>query len=114
MVEFAITLPVVRGKQDSLKYLSGLLSDRKRKEFQVSRQRLGINREIWFFESSMRGDTLIIYQEGEGAQKSFVAWVESQDPFDVWLKDQMKEITGIDFAPPAPESTPSPLLKYPF
>lgn len=105
---------MAEGKTEALKYLVGIISDRKRKEFQASRQRLGVDKETWFFESSMRGDTLILYQEGQGAQKSFAAWIESKDSFDVWLKDQMKEITGIDFAPPPPESTPALLLTYPF
>ena len=113
MLELALTLPVLQGKRGALEELARVVSSQKKKEYDESRRRLKIDRESWFFERSIRGDAWILYEEGRNVEESFATWIASDEAFDVWLKQRMQEITGIDFSGPLPSGLSSRLFKYP-
>ena len=113
MGEFAFTLPVLQGKRGALEELARTVTVTKKQEFADSRKRLNIDKESWFFESSIRGDSWILYEEGLDASKSFADWIASNDPFDMWFKEQVAMITGIELSIPLPSSPPRQLFKFP-
>jgi len=112
MGEFALTIPVLGGRSGALEELARIVSASKRREYEESKRRLRIDREVWFLETSMTGDTWMIFEEGKDIERSFSEWMASQEPFDVWLKEQMREITGIEFSGTSPR-VPRRLLRYP-
>ena len=93
--------------------LARTVNGSKKKEFNDSRKRLNIDRESWFFESSIRGDSWIFHVEGRDASKSFADWIVSKDSFDIWFKEQVGMITGIELSIPLPSSPPRQMFKFP-
>ena len=113
MEELALTLPVLHGKRSLLEGLLEVLGSTKKREFGDSKKRLGVEKESWFLESSIRGDSLIMHWEGSAPQDSFNRWMSSSDSFDVWLKSQLLEVTGVDLNTPVPGGPSRRLMKYP-
>jgi hypothetical protein len=104
---------VLQGKRGALEELAREVAAEKKKEYEESRKRLKIDRESWFYERSIRGDSWVLYAEGKNIEESFSSWFASDEPFDLWLKQQMQEITGIDFNGSIPSGFPTRLFKYP-
>jgi hypothetical protein len=48
------------------------------------------------------GDFGVVLLEGDDPVAATAAFAASQDPFDVWFKQCVKEFTAIDFGQPLP------------
>ena len=68
----------------------------RRAELDASQQRLGITKEEWALAQSPEGAMVIVHFEGDDVEGAFAALAESNDGFDVWFKERVKEITGVD------------------
>ncbi len=110
--QLIFTLPVVPGKTQALKEFIATAMGPKWKEYDASQKRHGIHKETWFLQSTPQGDWIISYAELDDIQKAFGGFAVSTDPFDVWARDQTKEITGIDFSQPPQTPLPEQILKY--
>jgi len=71
-------------------------------------RRHGVARETWHIQMTAHGMLLIgVTQVPEGpVDLAAKAYAASEEPFDRWLKDQVKHLTGIDLdlTPLGPES----------
>ena len=68
-----------------------------------------------FLQTSPEGDLFISYWEAEDLQKSMMVMMASKDPFDVWLKQQYENFSGIKMDQPPPENEQQgPLLLLSF
>jgi hypothetical protein len=109
----ALAIPVLPGKTAALRELAKTLSGPKATDYDEHEKRFKVAKESWFLQQSPSGDLFVAYFEPKDA-----GWMEafasSKEPFDVWLKDQLKEISGIDFSAPPPPGTASPqwILRY--
>jgi hypothetical protein len=107
----AMALPVKPGQAAQLRTVSADLLGARRQEFEKSEQRIGIPREAWYLQPSPMGDLLLIWAEADDIVAALTGFIQSRDPFDVWLKQQVLEATGIDLNQP-PESTPEALMDW--
>lgn len=107
-----MAMPVLPGKRKLLEELSKSLAGPKKGEFDASEKRVKVRKEDWFLQSTPQGDLCLFYGEADNWSKSLSDWGASKDPFDIWLKDQLREITGVDFNRPIPGPLPTELLKY--
>jgi hypothetical protein len=73
-----------------------------RDEFTASRRRLHVNEELLTLHSTPQGDIVGIYIEGEDPQKGNAGFAASQDPFDLWFKEELTKIfpPEVDFSKP--------------
>jgi hypothetical protein len=78
----------------------------------TSQKTFKIRRETWFLTSTAQGDFLVFYAEGDDIIKSFQDWVLSDDPFEKWVKAEMKGISGVDPDVPSDAPLPKQLLRY--
>ena len=99
-----MALPILQGKTQAARDMFKAMAGR-RSEAEAGYARYGIKKENWFIQPSPQGDFLLGYIEAEDLEKSMSGWVADQAPFAVWLKENFKEITGIDFTQP-PQSPP--------
>ena len=107
-----LEFPVLAGKRDQLRSFARKLEGEKRLEFEASQRGFGISKEGWFLREDADGDTVVVYVEAEDVAKALGALVQSKEPVDLWLKQEVAEITGIDFNNP-PRATPfQPILLY--
>jgi hypothetical protein len=88
-----------------------VLKKEKWNEFVKLEKKTGTERERNFLQSTPMGDMLIIYLESKDMKKTFETFAVSKDPFNVWFKEELRKITGIDFSKP---SGPLPELMVAF
>ena len=83
-----------------------------KKDFEHSEKHLGIKKEAWFLQSSSQGDSVIMYMEANDIARAFGDFAVSKDPFEVLLRNTLKEITGVDFSVVSKTPPPSQLFSY--
>jgi hypothetical protein len=73
-----------------------------RDDFTASRRRLHVNEELITLHSTPQGDLVGIYIEGDDPVKGNEGFAASQEPFDLWFKEQLTTIfpASIDFSKP--------------
>jgi hypothetical protein len=97
--------PLLPGKTetDRAAMVSCWTGDR-RADFERSRKALGITREAVFIQSTPQGDFAVVYWEADDVGAAFADMAVSDDPFDRWFRDHVREVHGIDvedgFPPP--------------
>ena len=105
MQSVAFAAPLLPGKteQDRNDIRSCAEGERKAAH-KASRARHGIAREAVWIQPTPMGDLAVVYIEAEDLQAAFAGLGSSQDPFDVWFREQVRDVHGINledgFPPP--------------
>ena len=73
-----------------------------------------MKKEAWFLQQLPGSSTLILFMEADDVGKSISEFAQSQESFDVWLKQSAKAITGMDFSLPREDPYPELLLSHGF
>jgi hypothetical protein len=110
MDHICMALPLVTGKTAEARTFLKQLDTTRRDEFDQSEQRIGITKELWYLASLPSGDHLIGYMEGADFARALQSFVGSRDPFDLWFKEQMLAVTGVDLNNPPADLAPAELL----
>ena len=73
-----------------------------RDEFTASRRRVNVSEELLTLQSTPQGDIVGIYIEGDDPWKGNAGFAASQDPFDLWFKEELTKIfpPAVDFSKP--------------
>jgi hypothetical protein len=73
-----------------------------RDEFTASRRRLDVSEELLTLQSTPQGDIVGIYIEGDDPEKGNAGFAASQEPFDLWFKEELTKIfpPEVDFSKP--------------
>ena len=100
MAALAMTLPLLPGKTESWKRWVQEMASTRLSEFQASRKRLGITREVSCLQQTPQGDMAILYIETEDIAHAFQGLATSQDPFDVLFRQRTQEFFGFDLTQP--------------
>jgi len=109
MPAIAFAVPVLPGKSDQMRQFARETHGPRLEEYRASDRRLGASRESWHLQHTPQGDFVLVYFEATDVQRVFSQFAASRDPFDVWFKQQVLEISGIDFNEPPP-AAPSECL----
>ena len=104
-----LAFPVLAGNEGRARNFAADVKSRK-KDFEKSSKRLKIKRHAWFLQQLPASSTIIVFFEADDIQKSMADFGQSADPFDVWLKDGTKAITGMDFNSPRQDPYPEVLF----
>jgi hypothetical protein len=87
-----------------------VLRGERKEAFESSRQGHGITREAVWIQQTPGGDFAVVYLEADDLQAAFAGLGSSQEPFDRWFRDVIREVHGIDLAEGFPP--PEQLLDY--
>ena len=90
------SLPLRRGKLMAWHRLSAELQGARLREYEASRRRLGITREVFRIEPREECDHIVVYFETSDVERTSKRWTESKHPFDQWLREQVLDIHGED------------------
>jgi hypothetical protein len=112
MDHICLALPVLPGKTDEARAFFRQLDGSRRAEFDASERRIGITRELWYVAKLPSGDQLIAYMESNNFGSALQAFVGSRDPFDMWFKAQMQNVTGVDMNNPPADLAPAELVSH--
>jgi len=100
MNEIGLVFPVLPGKRDALLSFAAAIMGPRRAEYEASQ--VSVNKESWFLQPTTMGDLIIIHFEAPDVMSVFAGMATSREPFDVWFREQVLDITGVDLAVPPP------------
>ena len=103
MDHICIAFPVLPGKTEDARAFQRELDTARTSAYDSSQRRIGISREYWFLASLPSGDQLIAYMESEDFDRALGLFAASTDEFDLWFKQQLADVTGVDLNTPPPD-----------
>jgi hypothetical protein len=111
MPSIAFAAPILPGKtdQDRADTQSCDHGDRHA-AYVASRERHGITRESAWLQQTPAGDIAVVYIEADDLAAAFEGLGTSQDPFDVWFRESVRDVHGINLEDGFPP--PEQLLSY--
>jgi hypothetical protein len=112
MALFASAFPILPGKTEQWKHFCQEMVGPGRSEYEASSNRLGITRAVVFLQQTPQGDMAIVYLEAQDIPRVFEGYASSQEPFDVWFREQVKDIHGVDFSHPLPGPLPQVVIDW--
>lgn len=100
----AFVAPVMPGAEDKGRAFAKEAFQNRLQEHTASRRQLGVTREFIMLNHTPDGDVIAVYLEGDDPVEGNRRFAESRSEYDVWFKDQCKEIfpPDIDFNQPLP------------
>ncbi len=103
MESFAFVFPVLPGKAEQARAFGKEVMGPRASEMDASRRPIGATREtVWVAQTPM-GDMGIVLIEGENVADANRRFAASTEPFDVWFKETILDLSGVDFSQPIPE-----------
>jgi hypothetical protein len=100
----AFAAPLLPGKTDIDREVITSFSGERSADHRASRERAGIVREAVWIQSTPGGDVAVVLIESPDVQTAMGTLASSDDPFDVWFRDHIMEVHGMDIteesAPP--------------
>ena len=112
MASLASAFPILPGKTEQWKHFSHEMAGPRRSAYEASRRRLGITREVAYLQKTPQGDLAVVYIETQNIPRFFEGLASSQEPFDVWFREQAKQIHGVDFSEPLPGPLPEAIVDW--
>jgi hypothetical protein len=106
MPALAFAIPLLPDKtQTARNALKAFATGDRTDDYRSSRHRLGITREaVWIQESPSGGDVSVVYLESPDLQAALMGMATSQEPFDRWFREHVRDVHGIaledGFPPP--------------
>ena len=108
--QFAIAVPILKGKTEQWKNFSNELKTTYNKEFNESRKKFGVQ-ERSYFQSTLQGDLVVLTLEGKDPQDAFLQLGRGIDEFSKWFNTQVKEIHGFDMTLKPTSALPELILE---
>jgi hypothetical protein len=102
MAEFAFAIPVVSGQEELDRKTLGEMSGARRDEYEAAARRAGITRQIVWHQQTPQGTVAVVYVEADAPLAALNEFGSSDEPFNRWFRDQMKEVHDVDISEPGP------------
>ena len=112
MASLASAFPILPGKTEQWKHVSREIAGPRLGEYEASRKRMGVTREVAYLQQTPQGDMAIVYIEAQDIPRVFEGLGMSQEPFDAWFREQTKEIHGVDLSQPLPGPLPEAIVDW--
>jgi hypothetical protein len=89
--------PVLPGKEEDIRQFAAEMAGPRRQEAEEFYRSFGVIRESWHYQETPHGPLVISVTDVEGELSGKAqAYADSVRPFDLWFKDQVRNLTGID------------------
>ena len=96
MDHICVVFPILPGKTEEARAFQRELDTERKADYDQSERRIGITKECWFIASVPSGDQLVVYMESADFTRALGMFSQSQEPFDVWCKQRLAEVSGAD------------------
>jgi hypothetical protein len=106
-----LVVPVIPGKEDDVRAFYEEVEARK-EEYDESEQRLGITKEVAWLAPVEGGSATVIYIESDDFEQAFSKFVQSHEGFDLWFKQRVLDVSGLDLNNPPEMALPEVLSVY--
>lgn len=98
MYASAAIVPLLPGQAEAWRRWTQELGGLRKREFTDACRRLGIVRIAAWSTEIAHAEVVILYVETSGPDKGLSLLAASQEPFDLWLKQQMSTLHGLGIA----------------
>ena len=112
MPAIAAAFPILPGKLDAWKRFMHEMAGPRRSEMDAFERRVGYTVVRIWHQPTPQGDLAIAYQEGDDPAQFLPRLAAAHEPFDVWFKQQVLEIFGVDFNQPPSDPPPELVLEW--
>jgi hypothetical protein len=107
MPAIAFTAPLLPGKTEIDRLaMESCWRGERREAHQDARRRAGITKESVWLQSTPGGDLAVVYLEADDIGAALATLGGSQEPFDRWFREHIRDVHGIaledGFGPPVP------------
>jgi hypothetical protein len=103
MDQICLVFPILPGQIEAARHFQRELDTTRKADYDRSERRIGITKEYWFVASVPGGDQLVAYMESADFNRALQLFVQSRDEFDLWFKQRMADVTGVDLNNPPPD-----------
>jgi hypothetical protein len=111
MPTIAFAAPLLPGKTEADRdALASCANGDRRADHQASRERAGITREAVWIQSTPDGDVAVVVVEAPDIEAAMGALATSDEPFDKWFREHVRDVHGMDLAEGFPP--PEQVLDY--
>ena len=97
-METGIVFPVLPGKREALIAFAQKLMGERKAEYEQSQ--VSVHRESWYIQPTPHGELCIVHFEAVDPAAVFAGLATSQEPFDIWFREQVLDTTGVDLTQP--------------
>jgi hypothetical protein len=108
MEQTCLVVPVLPGKTDAARDFYREVEGSRVEEYHQSERRLGITREIAW----LAGENVVVYIESPDFARALGEFSQSQDDFDLWFKERVLDVSGLDLNNPPEMELPELLSVY--
>jgi hypothetical protein len=98
MSGIVLTFPILAGKVEAWRRFCQELSGSRRKTYEASRQRLGITRERLALVETAFGSAAVNTFEAPNVDQALGQIIASILPFDVWYRERLQELHGVNLS----------------
>ncbi len=109
MSGIVLTFPILNGKVEAWRRFTQELCGFRRGSFETSRKQLGITRERLTLVENTFGATAVTTLEAPDVAQALGQIIISEFPFDVWYREQLQELHGVNLAGYEQFAKPTPL-----
>ena len=96
MYASAAIVPLAPGQAEAWRRWTQELSGLRKQEFADACRRLGIVRVVAWSTEIEHAEVVILYVETSRPEQGFSLLAASEEPFDLWLKQQLSTLHGLD------------------
>ena len=108
-----LVIPILPDKTDAARAFQREVDTTRKADYARTERRLGVTREYWFIAELPGGDQFVVYFDSADVNQVMSGFVQSRDSFDLWFKEQVREVTGLDLNnPPADMKLPELVSSY--
>jgi len=109
MSGIVLTFPILSGKVEAWRRFCQELSGSRRLTYEASRQRMGITRERLALVETAFGSTAVTTLEASDVDRALGQIIASEIPFDVWYRERLQKLHGINLAGYEQFAQPTPI-----
>ncbi|HEX5504920.1 MAG TPA: hypothetical protein VFW96_20040 [Thermomicrobiales bacterium] len=95
-------LPILPGQTGAARAFQRALGGERKEAYAASERAIGITKELWFVQETPNGDLFVAYMESGDFGRALGQFAASRGAFDVWFKEQLAAVTGVDLNEPPP------------
>jgi hypothetical protein len=109
MSGIVLTFPILAGKVEAWRRFCQELSGSRRMMYEASRQGMGITRERLVLVETAYGSTAVTTMEAPDLGQVLGQIIASELPFDIWYRERLQELHGVNLAGYEQFLQPTPL-----
>jgi len=109
MSGIVLTFPILSGKVEAWRRFCQELSGSRRQPYEASRQRLGITFERLALVETAFGSMAVTTLEAPDVDRALGQIIASEIPFDVWYRERLQKLHGINLAGYEKYARPTPI-----